>query len=56
MLRVSARTYLIDLYLDYINNYLTIEKFAEHNGLHNKEAKNLLNLAAIIYEAKHPEE
>ena len=35
------KKFLIDAYLDYVNNYLTLAVFAEHNGIS-------LTLAAII--------
>ena len=51
-----ARGYLIELYLDYRNNYLTIEKFAEHNGLHVWQAIDLISVAEKVFDSKHPEE
>lgn len=36
------------MYLDYYNNYLTIEKFAEHNLLNVEHAKQLLEIGRII--------
>lgn len=53
--RQQARDYLIDLYLDRFNNYLTTELFAEHNGLTDSEALDLLVLARKVYNHKHPE-
>ena len=35
---------LREYYLDYFNNYLTIEKFAEHNELTLSEASNVISL------------
>ncbi len=32
----------IELYLDYVNNYLTIAKFAEHNEITVDEAENII--------------
>lgn len=52
----QARTYLNELYEDYINNYLTVAKFAEHNGLHMHEANKLIQLMKITYATKHPDE
>jgi hypothetical protein len=49
------RTTLINIYLDFRNNYLTIEKYAEHNGLHTNEAIELLKLAKIVFNSNHPE-
>jgi hypothetical protein len=33
-----------DMYLDYVNNYATIEVFAEHNGWSVDEAKAIVDL------------
>ena len=52
----QIRDYMIEVYLDRVNNYLTIEKFAEHNGLTNEQAKQFLGLAQSIFDSKHPEE
>lgn len=32
-----------EIYLDYINNFLTIEKWAEHYGLNEKQAEFILS-------------
>ena len=42
-------------YLDWVNNYLTIEKFAEHRGLRVSEAVILIKLAQSCFELNHPE-
>lgn len=31
-------------YLDYLNNYLTVEKFAEDNGISESEALTIIGL------------
>lgn len=49
------RNTLIDIYLDYTNNYLTVSKYAEHNGLTNEQASDLLALAINVFNSKHPE-
>jgi hypothetical protein len=51
-----TRKFLIDMYLDYRNNYLTVEKFAEHNGLWVAHAEMLLTIAREVFDTKHPEE
>lgn len=51
----QARDYLIELRLDFINNYLTLDKWAEHNGLTEDEAKDLLMLARKVSDHEHPE-
>lgn len=49
------RDVLIDAYLDYRNDYLTIEKYAEHNGLYPQEAEILIQLGKKVWEHQHPE-
>lgn len=50
-----TREKLSDIYLYWVNNYLTIEKFAEHNGLYPNEAKTLIDLARDCFHKDHPE-
>lgn len=35
---------LENIYLEYVNNYLTIEKFAEHQGIKINDLKTLISL------------
>lgn len=49
------RQTLINAYYDRINNYLTTEKFAEHNGLTLEQAEALLALAKQVEASPHPE-
>lgn len=42
-------------YLDYLNNYLSVDKFAEHRGLTIQEGEWLLNVARSCFTNKHPE-
>lgn len=53
--KTEIRGILIDAYLDYRNDYLTIEKFAEHHGLYPHEAETLINLGKSVWEHPHPE-
>lgn len=41
---------LIDLYLDYFNNYLTVERFAEHYQIAVEDAKEILKMGKSIHE------
>ncbi len=52
----DARTVLTEYYLDFVNNYISLVKFAEHNGLTGKQAEDLLRVAKAVFETKHPEE
>ena len=49
------RGVLIEVYLDYRNNYLTIEKWAEHNGLNRTQGETVLWVAREVFESMHPE-
>lgn len=51
----ELRDILIDAYLDYRNDYLTMDKFAEHHGLYPQEAETLISLSKKVWEHKHPE-
>jgi hypothetical protein len=50
------RNVLITAYLDYVNNYLTIERYAEHNELTVDQATTLVSLGKQLHESKSPEE
>ncbi len=49
------RQILIDLYLDYRNNYISYEVMAEHHGITPNEMKVLLGVARSVFESEHPE-
>lgn len=51
----QTRDYLIAAYLDWRNNYLTYEGYAERNGLTVEEAEQFINLARAVSEHPHPE-
>ena len=42
--------FLQDIFLDWINNYLTVEVFAEHNELTINEATILIELGRSVHE------
>jgi len=44
------RQYLINIYLDYINNWLTIEKFSEFHELSIDDAKIILDMGKKYHE------
>lgn len=50
-----TREQLFREYTDWVNNYLTIEVFAEHRGLTVAEGQILLNLAQSCFENNHPD-
>lgn len=45
-----AHDYLVDAYLDYRNNYLSIQTYADHNHLSLDEATKFLDSAKLVYE------
>ena len=49
------RDTLIAVYLDYLNNYLTIETYADHNGLTETQATALIDLARLVFNSPHPD-
>ena len=49
------REVLINMYLDYLNNYISINRFAEDNGLTADQAKSLVILAREVYNSDHPD-
>jgi len=51
----DMRTVLTDVYLEFRNDYLTVEKYAEHNGLNVNEAENLIKIASDVFYSLHPE-
>ena len=49
------RETLKNLYLIWVNDYVSINTFAEHRGLTDTEAMILLRLAKSCFENPHPE-
>ena len=48
------RESLIAAYLDYLNNYLTVARYASDNGLTEEQAGALINLARHVFNSAHP--
>ena len=42
-----------EMYLDYFNNYLTVDLFAEHNQIDREEARELLSEVRLTYKEKY---
>jgi hypothetical protein len=49
---IYLRDYLADLYLDWVNNFLTIEVFSEYYGLEEDDARKLLEVAKKSHEQR----
>lgn len=52
---MEMRETIINAYYDYVNNYLTLTKWAEHNGLTVPQAEAFMALARQIESTPHPE-
>ena len=52
---MTARETLIQIYRDWFNNYISLEVFAEHNGLTVQQAEQLVSLGRQVIESPHPE-
>lgn len=47
---MRANDVLRELYLDYLNNYLTIDKFAQDHGIHSTDARRILAMGKVYHE------
>ena len=48
--RALMSVQVIDFYLDWFNNYLTVEKIAEHHGLDVDDDKALINMGRYLHQ------
>lgn len=42
-----------EMYLEWVNNFLTIDRFCEHYDLTKREAQTILNFGYAIHLRKH---
>lgn len=49
------REFMHKLYLQWINDFLTVEAFAAYHGLYVDEAQALIDTARLMFERQHPE-
>jgi hypothetical protein len=49
------RQKLIDAYLDYTNNYLTVGRYAEAYGMSPNQALMMIELGRQLHETPHPD-
>ena len=52
---MSARQYLTDIYLSWVNDFVTLARFAEYHGITDAQAADLITLARDIFTTDHPE-
>ena len=50
---IAIKTLLNDLYLDWFNNYITIEKMSEVHGLSREDMMTLIELGRKINHAEY---
>ena len=50
----TARQYLSAIYIDWRNNYLSYEVFADHNHITPDQAKELITISRKVYETQNP--
>lgn len=46
----TINEYLRTMYLDYVNNYLTVDKFAEDNDVHPTDARRIISMGKVCHE------
>lgn len=51
-MEINIREDLIDVYLDWMNNFVTIPAFADYYGLSEEESKKVIDLGKKIYERR----
>jgi hypothetical protein len=51
----QMRDVLVTAYLDYLNNYISVDCYAESNGLTREEGASLIALARTVSWHDHPE-
>jgi len=47
----NTQAFLQSEFLDWVNNYLTVDVFAEHRGISTSEARALIELGRSVHEA-----
>lgn len=46
----SANTYLTELYLDWVNNFVSLSGFAEHHNISHEDAVTLIDIGKELHE------
>lgn len=47
---INIRKNLIDVYLDWVNNFITIPAFADYYGVSESEAKAIIDLGRKLHD------
>lgn len=46
---IDVKSVLIELYIEFLNDYLTIEKYASDKGLTVKQAQDIIEIGRNLY-------
>lgn len=46
----TLNEFMREKYLDFVNNYLTVDVFAEHNEISPEQAGDLLEMGRVLHE------
>lgn len=49
---INIKEELIEVYLDWINNFITVPAFADYYGLSEADAKKVIELGRKLYEGR----
>jgi len=52
---LTMREQFSEWYLDFVNNFLTLDGFAEYYGISHDQAKQVVELGKAIHHSPHPE-
>ena len=52
---MSAREQLKAIYLQWVNDFLSVARFAEYHGITDAQADALITLARDVFNTDHPE-
>ena len=52
---MSARDQLRAIYLEWVDDFVTVARFAEYHGITGAQAADLIALARDVFNTDHPE-
>ena len=52
---LTLREQFAEWYLDYVNNFITVDGFAQYYGLSHDQATKVIALGKELHETPHPE-
>jgi hypothetical protein len=54
-MKEQMRNVLINAYRDYLNNYISVARYAECNALTEEQAQDFIRMARQVTNSEHPE-